>query len=145
MGGTKRLEIRPYFKKDGEQVIALWKQCGLVVPWNDPQKDIDRKMNKDPDLFLVCCLGDTIIGTVMGGYEGHRGWINYLAVGPDHQHQGVGRKLMAAVESKIQALGCPKINLQVRESNSDALAFYEALGYGNDRVIGLGKRLVHDV
>ena len=139
------MEIRQYFKKDEKQVIALWKQCGLVVPWNDPQKDIDRKMNKDPDLFLVCITEEKIIGTVMGGYEGHRGWINYLAVGPDHQRQGVGRKLMAAVESKIQALGCPKINLQVRESNSDALAFYEALGYGNDRVIGLGKRLVDDV
>ncbi len=139
------MEIRQYFKKDGEQVIALWRQCGLVVTWNDPQKDIDRKMNKYPDLFLVCTTQETIIGTVMGGYEGHRGWINYLAVSPDHQRQGVGRKLMAAVESKIQALGCPKINLQVRESNSDALAFYEALGYGNDRVIGLGKRLVDDV
>lgn len=139
------MEIRQYVKKDGEQVIALWKQCGLVVPWNDPQKDINRKMNKDPDLFLVCVTEETIIGTVMGGYEGHRGWINYLAVSPGHQRQGVGRKLMAAVESKIQALGCPKINLQVRESNAAALAFYEALGYGNDRVIGLGKRLVHDV
>jgi len=138
------MNIREYKKKDLKEVISLWTECGLVVPQNDPAKDIERKLKKDRDLFLVGFNKKGIIATVMGGYDGHRGWINYLAVKPSEQHNGFGQKIMQAVEVSIKNKGCPKINLQVRNSNADVLAFYSAIGYGNDNVIGLGKRLEYD-
>ncbi|MBT3387270.1 MAG: GNAT family acetyltransferase [Desulfobacula sp.] len=138
------MNIREYKKKDLKEVISLWTECGLVVPQNDPAKDIERKLKKDRDLFLVGFNEKGIIATVMGGYDGHRGWINYLAVKPSEQHNGFGQKIMQAVEVSIKNKGCPKINLQVRNSNTDVLAFYSAIGYGNDNVIGLGKRLEYD-
>ncbi|WP_299462573.1 GNAT family acetyltransferase [uncultured Gimesia sp.] len=136
--------IREFKLQDQEAVINLWEECNLVVAWNDPLKDIQRKIKVDPDLFLVGELSGSIVATVMGGYEGHRGWINYLAVSPSYQRKGFGRKIMELVELRIKEKGCPKINLQVRESNKEVIAFYEAIGYGNDHVIGLGKRLEHD-
>jgi len=138
------MNIREYKKKDLKEVISLWSECGLVVPQNDPAKDIERKLKKDRDLFLVGSNEKGIIATVMGGYDGHRGWINYLAVKPSEQHNGFGQKIMQAVEVSIKNKGCPKINLQVRNSNADVIAFYSAIGYGNDNVIGLGKRLEYD-
>jgi ribosomal protein S18 acetylase RimI-like enzyme len=138
------MNIREYKEKDLKEVISLWTECGLVVPQNDPAKDIERKLKKDRDLFLVGFNEKGIIATVMGGYDGHRGWINYLAVKPSEQHNGFGQKIMQAVEVSIKNKGCPKINLQVRNSNADVLAFYSAIGYGNDNVIGLGKRLECD-
>ncbi|MGX9417359.1 GNAT family acetyltransferase [Vibrio sp. RC27] len=138
------MKIREYEIKDRNPVISLWEECGLVAPQNNPGNDIDRKLKVDPDLFLVGVVEGRIVATVMGGYEGHRGWINYLAVSPDAQRNGYGKAIMEAVEQKISNKGCPKINLQVRSTNDHVLAFYEALGYGNDNVVGLGKRLVHD-
>ena len=79
--------------------------------------------------------------SVMGGYYCHRGWINYLAVSPDHQRKSYGREIMAAVEERIYARGCPKVNLQVRSSNDAVIRFYENLGYSQDMVTGMGKRL----
>ncbi len=136
--------IRPFCLEDRDAVIAIWEACGLIVPWNDPHKDIARKMQVNPELFLVAELNGRIAGTVMGGYEGHRGWINYLAVAPDCQKQGVGRALMQDVEAKLSDLGCPKINLQVRKSNTAVIQFYGHLGYHIDDVINLGKRLIND-
>ena len=115
-----------------------------MVPWNDPYKDIERKLKVDPDLFLVGENAGSVIATVMAGYEGHRGWINYLAVSPLHQEKGYGRALMEQVEKLLQQRGCPKINLQIREANQDIIAFYEAMGYRCDKSITLGKRLEHD-
>lgn len=138
------LNIRPFCLEDSKATIAIWEACRLTVPWNDPHKDIARKMKVNPELFLVAELDGRIAGTVMGGYEGHRGWINYLAVAPDYQKQGVGRALMQAVEAKLEALGCPKINLQVRKSNTAVIQFYGHLGYHIDDVISLGKRLIKD-
>ncbi|MCA9946627.1 MAG: GNAT family acetyltransferase, partial [Anaerolineales bacterium] len=132
-----QLHIRPFALADSEAVIAIWQACKLTVPWNDPHKDIARKMQVNPELFLVAEWNGRIAGTVMGGYEGHRGWINYLAVAPDCQKQGVGRALMAAAEAKLMALGCPKINLQVRKSNTAVIQFYGHLGYHIDDVISL--------
>ena len=140
-----QLNIRAFNLADSEGVIAVWEACGLTVPWNDPHKDIARKMQVNPELFLVAEGEDgRLAGTVMGGYEGHRGWINYLAVLPDCQHQGVGRALMAAVEARLAAMGCAKINLQVRSSNRAVIQFYGHLGYHIDDVISLGKRLISD-
>ena len=137
----KNLTIRPFAIADSEEVIAIWQACGLTVPWNDPHKDIARKMEVNPELFLVAEVDGRIAGTVMGGYEGHRGWINYLAVAPDFQRQRIGVALMQEVEAKLQALGCPKINLQVRPDNNTVLAFYRGLGYAIEERVSLGKRL----
>ena len=148
------MKIRAYEEQDRKSVIELWRECGLVAPQNNPDTDIDRKLKVDADLFLVGVesINDGTIGkgseivvaSVMGGYEGHRGWINYLAVSPSHQRKGYGQAIMKAVESRIQAKGCPKINLQVRHANQAVIAFYAALGYGDDNVVGLGKRLEKD-
>jgi ribosomal protein S18 acetylase RimI-like enzyme len=139
------MKIRPFELKDQAAVIELWQACALVVPWNDPVKDIVRKLKVDADLFLVGESDGEIVATVMGGYEGHRGWINYLAVSPQHQRKGYGRKIMEFVEQRIQLKGCPKINLQIRGTNSQAAAFYQATGYDIENVIGLGKRLEPDI
>jgi ribosomal protein S18 acetylase RimI-like enzyme len=138
------MQMRSFEAKDQECVVKLWRECDLIVPWNDPYKDIQRKLKVDPDLFIVGEIAGVIVATVMGGYEGHRGWINYLAVSPAHQRKGYGRQLVAFVESRIKQKGCPKINLQVRQSNTDVIKFYEAIGYGKDNVISLGKRLESD-
>ena len=135
---------RPFDKSDQQAVIDLWVDCGLVVPWNDPLKDIERKLKVDPDLFLVGELNGEIVASVMGGYEGHRGWINYLAVSPRHQRKGYGRLIMEAIELAIAQKGCPKINLQIRAVNTDIASFYQSIGYDIDNVIGLGKRLEPD-
>lgn len=124
--------------------MDLWQRCGLTRPWNDPHKDIERKLHVRPDLFLVAEANGTIVGTVMAGYEGHRGWINYLAVAPESRRQGLGRALLAEAERLLLAAGCPKINLQVRTGNAEALAFYARCGYAVDDVVSLGKRLLRD-
>jgi ribosomal protein S18 acetylase RimI-like enzyme len=114
------------------------------VAWNDPIKDIQRKMLVDPDMFLIGELSEDIVATVMGGYEGHRGWINYLAVSPEHQRKGYARAMMQQVEVLIQQKGSPKINLQVRSNNIDVIQFYQAIGYDIENAVGLGKRLIPD-
>ncbi|HSM71562.1 MAG TPA: GNAT family acetyltransferase [Anaerolineales bacterium] len=138
------MKIREFEEQDEDEVIALWQACKLVVPWNDPKKDIRRKLQVNPELFLVGILDDNIVASVMGGYEGHRGWINYLAVSPSHRKKGYGRQLMEAVEVKLSGMGCAKINLQVRDTNTEVIAFYKSIGYDLDNVIGMGKRLESD-
>jgi ribosomal protein S18 acetylase RimI-like enzyme len=112
-----------------------------LVPHNDPWRDIERKCRVNPEWFLVGELDGQVVATCMVGYEGHRGWINYLAVSPDKRRNGVATRLMQRAEEILSRAGCPKINLQVRESNREIIAFYEHRGYANDRVISLGKRL----
>lgn len=136
------MHIRPFRAADEARVIELWHACNLVVPWNDPHTDISLKIALQPDLFLVACDADgRVIGTVMVGWDGHRGAINYLGVHPAHRQQGVGRLLMHAAEERLRALGCPKINLLVRQTNVDVIAFYERVGYKLDPTVCLGKRL----
>jgi ribosomal protein S18 acetylase RimI-like enzyme len=135
------IQIRLYQPSDQRPVIALWKRCGLIVPQNDPKTDIDQKFLFQPGLFLVAEKAGQIAGTVMAGYEGHRGWINYLAVDPDLQRQGVGRMLMQQAEERLRLMGCLKINLQIRKGNETVIAFYERLGYTIDPVISMGKRM----
>ena len=138
---AQKVNIRTYKDSDKEEVVGLWEQCNLVVPWNHPETDINIKMNFQPELFLVGEVGGRIIATVMAGFEGHRGWINYLAVLPKFQKQGIGRTMMQKAEQRLRDLGCPKINLQVRSSNKDVIAFYKSVGFSQDDVISLGKRL----
>ncbi len=138
------MDIAEYKEKHAGEVVALWFKCQLIVPSNNPQKDIERKLKVDRDLFLVGISENKLIASVMGGYEGHRGWINYLAVDPAHRRNGYGRLLMQEVEKRLRARGCPKINLQVRATNDAVIKFYQSLGYADDKVIGFGKRLVDD-
>ena len=138
------LQIRPFERKDEAAVAHLWNECGLVVPWNDPYRDIERKTAVQPEMFLVGCIGGDVIASVMASYDGHRGWINYLAVLPGHQGTGIGRRMMDEAESLLRAAGCPKINLQVRTSNAAVIDFYERMGFTRDDVVNLGKRLERD-
>ncbi|MBN2585940.1 MAG: GNAT family acetyltransferase [Candidatus Fermentibacteraceae bacterium] len=139
-----RISIRPYRHRDEEAVIRLWEECGLVVPWNDPGKDIRRKMTVGPGMFLVGVSEDRVVATVMAGYEGHRGWINYLAVHPDLMRRGIGSLLMERAEHLLKEAGCPKVNLQVRSSNRQVIEFYRSIGYKVDDVVSMGKRLDAD-
>jgi ribosomal protein S18 acetylase RimI-like enzyme len=134
--------LRTFQEHDQAGVIQLWHECGLTVAWNDPVKDIERKLSIGRDLFLVGEVDGNIIASVMGGYEGHRGWINYLAVSPQQQRKGYGRQIMLAIEDVLAVKGCPKINLQIRTNNHNVIAFYEAIGFKIDDVISLGKRLI---
>ena len=136
--------VRPFQLSDEESVIALWQACGLIRPVNDPRKDIRRKMAVNPELFLVGILDDQVIASAMAGYDGHRGWINYLGVHPDHQRKGYARKIMDEAEKLLQQRGCPKINLQVLISNHKAIEFYQRIGFAADQVVSMGKRLERD-
>ena len=138
------MNIRPYQAADEAGVLALWQDCGLTRPWNNPYKDIQRKLRVNPEWFLIGEHEGQVVASAMFGYEGHRGWVNYLAVAPQHRKRGWARALMAHGESLLLAVGCAKINLQVRQGNDDALAFYQALRYGVDASISLGKRLIPD-
>jgi len=138
------LRIIPYQPEYEGAVVRLWQDCNLTRPWNDPVRDIRRMMTVNPDLFLVGLLGDRVVTTVMGGYDGHRGWLYYLGVAPDHRQRGYARLMVDAVTEKLKALGCPKINLMIRKDNTDAIGFYSGLGYADDPVILMSKRLVED-
>ncbi len=139
-----KIKIRQFKPRDQESVVKLWTDCGLVVSWNNPVRDIQRKLKVQPELFLVGCFNGKVVATVMAGFDGHRGWINYLAVLPQYQRSGIGRRMMAEAESHLQAAGCPKINLQVRNTNAGVIKFYKDLGFKVDDVVSLGKRLQSD-
>jgi len=135
------VNVRPFRSVDRDAVIALWEACGLARPWNDPGRDIERKQGLQPELFLVGFDGEVLVATVMAGYEGHRGWVNYLGVDPRHRRKGYGRRMMRAAEEALAALGAPKVNLQVRGGNDEAVAFYRSLGYEIEERVSLGKRI----
>jgi len=139
------MQIRRYEPVDEEGVVSLWERCGLIRPTNDPRKDIRRKLAVRPDLFLVGVLDGRIVASVMAGYEGHRGWLNYLAVDPEQQRKGLGRSIVMEAESLLRSSGCPKINLQIRASNHDVIEFYRRIGYSTDDVVSMGKRLEQDL
>lgn len=138
------MQVRGFRRQDEAAVIGLWERCLLTRPWNDPHKDIERKLTVQPELFLVGLIDQRIVASVMAGYEGHRGWVNYLAVAPEHRRQGLARILMQEVESRLVGQGCPKVSLMVRANNAEAVAFYARLGYVQDEVVILGKRLIAD-
>ena len=139
-----KVEIRAFQPDDEPSVVALWERCGLVRPWNDPHKDIARKLTEQPELFLVGTLDDKVIASAMVGFDGHRGWVYYLAVSERHRNRSYGRALMQEAERLLIDRGCPKLNLQVRASNGGVLEFYRKLGYVKDETVSLGKRLIPD-
>jgi len=138
------LIVRTYTARDEATVVDLWKHCNLTVPWNNPHSDINRKMDDSPHLFFVAELKDDLIATCMAGYDGHRGWIYYLAVRSDLRRKGIATRLIKHSEKALAALGCPKVDLMVRQSNEDVLGFYHSLGYSDESVSVLGKRLTED-
>jgi ribosomal protein S18 acetylase RimI-like enzyme len=136
------IAIRPYRAEDEPAVAALWRRVFPDAPaQNVPELDIRRKLQVQPELFLVALEGTRLAGTAMGGFDGHRGWIYYVAVRPDRRRRGVGRALMERIEAQLAARGCPKINLQVRGTNQQAAAFYRRLGYEIEDRISMGKKL----
>ena len=139
------LFIRPFQTEDEASVVSLWQLCELTVPWNNPYKDIARKLKVQPELFLVGMLDSLLIATVMGGYDGHRGVMNYLAVHPKLQGRGFGKMLVEAIEDKLVNLGCPKVNLLIRRDNHEVSNFYESVQYSKQEdVLVFGKRLIPD-
>lgn len=138
------MDIRVFRQDDFEAVIILWERCDLLRPWNDPEMDIERKQNHDPDLFLVAEVGGEVVGSVMGGYDGHRGSAYYLGVHPDYRGRGIANALINRLEKKLMARGCPKIQLSVREENDTVIDMYEKLGYEIQDITSLGKRLIED-
>lgn len=137
------LQIRAFAPADEDAVVALWQECELLG-WADPRKEIARKRRVNPEWFLVGESGGRIVATCMAGYEGHRGWINLLAVAPGQRRQGYGRVILAEAERLLRAAGCPKINLQVRATNRQVIAFYERLGFVAEPHVSMGKRLAED-
>jgi ribosomal protein S18 acetylase RimI-like enzyme len=138
------MRIRPFTDADTDRVIRLWTDCGLTRPWNDPRKDIARKLTVQPDLFLVGDEAGEVIATAMIGFDGHRGWISYLAVDPAHRGNGHASALMAEAERLLIALGCPKVMLMVRAENTAVVGLYAHLDYQTEETVLMGKRLIPD-
>ena len=132
--------IRPYEDDDEADVLAVWTES-FGPGWAAPREEIRWKCAVQRDLFLVGVLDGRVIATVMGGYDGHRGWLYKLAVAPAHRRRGIGRRMVEAVEQALRARGCPKINLQVFSTNRDVVAFYERLGFTVEDRISMGRRL----
>lgn len=122
-------------------VVALWRACELVRPWNDPDADLSMALATATATVLVAAEGERLSGSVMVGFDGHRGWIYYLAVDPSARRAGLGRTLMAAAQAWLRERGAPKLQLMVREGNEAALGFYAALGLEPQPVVVLGRRL----
>ena len=139
-----KAKFRKFIKSDTEAVIKLWKNCKLIVPWNDPFKDINRKLSIKDNLFIVGEMNKHIIASAMAGYDGHRGYIYYLAVLPEYQKKGIGSSLLSIVEKKLLQLGCPKINLFVRNTNIRVKTFYKINNYEFQDSQIYGKRLIKD-
>jgi ribosomal protein S18 acetylase RimI-like enzyme len=136
------VKLRPYDDGDEAAVIALWNEVlPDAAPHNDPATTIRKKLAVERDLFFVADIDDTVVGTVMGGYDGHRGWVYAVAVSPAHRRQGIGSALLRRLEEALAARGCLKVNLQVRASNAEVIRFYEMLGYGIEERVSMGKRL----
>jgi ribosomal protein S18 acetylase RimI-like enzyme len=133
--------MREAQSSDAADVIALWEACGLTRPWNDPGADFDRAISGPASAVLVLQEGSTLAASVMVGFDGHRGWVYYLAVAPERRRAGLGRTMMEAAEAWLRARGAPKIQLMVREDNVEALGFYEALGLERQKVATLGRFL----
>lgn len=136
--------IRAFTLRDTESVIALWQAAGVTRSWNNPHLDIQRKLTVQPELFFVAVDGHDIVGTVMAGYDGHRGWLYYLAADPMRRGEGIGRALVTAAEDALLDMGCPKVQIMVRPDNADVLRFYDTLGYERFETSTTGKRLITD-
>lgn len=138
------LHLRAFELDDTDAVVDLWREAGLLRPWNDPRADITRKLAVQPELFRVAVDEGSVVASVMAGYDGHRGWLYYLATAQSHRGRGIAHALIQEVEAKLTALGCPKVQLMVRQDNESVLEFYARQGYERSDVVTTGKRLIED-
>jgi ribosomal protein S18 acetylase RimI-like enzyme len=140
--GDRAVDIRPYETSDFDGVSALWDEAfPNDPPWNRAEIAIPEKLAFQPDLLFVAVEDGGVVGSVMAGYDGHRGWLYSVAVGQGVRRGGVGTALVRHAEQALQALGCAKVNLQVRATNGAVVRFYERLGYAIEERMSLGKRL----
>lgn len=135
------MQIRDLTPADFSAVIELWEQAGLTRPWNPPEVDLQRALDGATSTVLGAFTEQQLVGTIMVGHDGHRGWIYYLAVAESHRGSGLGRQLMTAGETWLHKRGAVKVQLMIRSSNSDVLSFYDHLGYQDDDVRVRSKRL----
>ena len=136
------MDVRPYRKEDHDAVVSLWSEVfPHAPPRNDPARDIVRKLEVQPELFLVAVVDGELAGTAMAGFDGHRGWVHLVAVDPRYRRRGVGSALMRRAEALLDAMGCPKLNLQVRPTTPEIVGFYESLGFEVEERISMGKVL----
>ncbi len=136
------MQIREYKDNDKQQIIDLWKSIFQgTLPHHDAKTSIKNKTEYDKKLFYVAEESDKVIGTIMGGYDGHRGWIYSLAVHEFCRKQGIGMQLIKKVEEQLKKLNCMKVNLQVTESNKSAIEFYNKCGFDIEQRISMGKKL----
>ena len=134
------LEITPIADGDIDDVIALWTRCGLTRPWNDPHADIALARETPSSDVLTGRQDRSVVATAIVGSDGHRGYVYYIAVEPDLQGAGIGREIMEAAETWLKTKGCPKVHVLVRSANTEAMAFYERLGFAVDDALLMGKR-----
>lgn len=135
------MDIRPYRDEDAAAVIALWEACGLTRPWNPPAGDIALPRSSGHGEILLAEEDGAVIGSVMVGHDGHRGWVYYLAADPAQRRAGIGRALMRAAEDWLKARGVRKLELMVRSSNSAVLEFYGRIGYETEPVVVMSRWL----
>jgi ribosomal protein S18 acetylase RimI-like enzyme len=135
------VSIGPACAENRDAVVALWIAAGLTRPWNNPGSDFDLALSNHTSTIFIARDAAAVVGSVMVGFDGHRGWVYYLASDPENRGRGIGRALMAAAENWLRELGCPKIQLMVRQDNFDATSFYSAIGYLEQDVLTLGRRL----
>jgi ribosomal protein S18 acetylase RimI-like enzyme len=138
------MQIAPLSPARYEAAVALWREAGLTRPWNDPIDDLQRAAAQSGSTVLAATEGDRLLATAMVGHDGHRGWVYYVAVTPVARGRGLGRAIMQACEHWLAQRGVPKLNLMVRGDNAAAIAFYASLGYRQDDVVVLAKRLEGD-
>jgi hypothetical protein len=139
---SEELSVRPFRPTDRQQLEALWtKVFPEDPPWNAPTVMIENKLKVQPQLLLVAEVGDMIVGAVMAGFDGVRGWIYHLAVAPEFRRRGFGARLVRSAEKGLRRIGCPKVNLQVRAGNEQVVAFYRSLGYEVEERVSMGRRL----
>ena len=124
---------------DVADVVALWQRCGLTRPWNDPASDIALARRRENSTVLVGRANGAVVATAMVGHDGHRGWVYYVAVDPEHRIKGLGRAIMDACEAWLRAAGVPKLQLLVRRENARAGAFYQSIGYEEADTIVFAK------
>ncbi|WP_417517054.1 GNAT family acetyltransferase [Minwuia sp.] len=136
------MEIVEYRDIHQTRLIELWRACDLTRPWNPPEADIERAIANPSSTILLAVEDEQVTGSVVCGYDGHRGWVYYLATDPARRGSGTGRRLMREAENWLRDKGCPKIELMVRDTNEAALGFYDSLGYEHQPVVVRAKWLI---
>jgi ribosomal protein S18 acetylase RimI-like enzyme len=138
---TASVEIGELREAEIEAAVALWREAGLLRPWNDPRADIRLALAGPSSAMIAACAEARLAATVMVGWDGHRGWIYYLAVARDLQRQGIGARMVKAAEDWLAQRGAPKLNLLVRAENEAVLGFYQSLGYRRSDTVLLQRVL----